>query len=139
MKIDITQKDGFAFKAPPTRIEAIDPGRFEAIIETIAKEVSITRLLDVFDAHCPNVTHHLIARLGAQGFIDTIITTNFDELLECSLDMAGSLRDRDYVVVATPSEFSRLDWSDRRTKVVKLHGSVGDKENLGVTLNAIAA
>ncbi len=111
---------------------------FEATIETIAKEVSITRLLDVFDADRPSATHHLIARLAVQGAIDTIVTTNFDELFEHSLDMEGSLKGRDYVVAAEPHEFSRIDWADRRTKVVKLHGSIGDKGKLGVTLNAIA-
>jgi tetratricopeptide (TPR) repeat protein/NAD-dependent SIR2 family protein deacetylase len=112
---------------------------FEAFIETIAKEVSITRLLDVFDADCPNSTHHLIARLAVQGAIDTIVTTNFDELFERSLDMAGLSKGRDYVVAAAANEFSRLDWTERRTKVVKLHGTIGDKERLGITLSAIAA
>lgn len=35
VEIDITQKDGFAFKAPPTSIEAMDSGHFDAIIETL--------------------------------------------------------------------------------------------------------
>src|SRR6266849_4804662 len=71
--------------------------------------------------------------------IDTIITTNFDELFEHSLEMAGAIKGKDYIVAAARHELLQLDWSERRVKVVKLHGTISDKQNLGVTLNSIAA
>src|ERR1051325_8559814 len=50
--------------ARPRVIETISLSSipFESIMEILASEVSIARLLDVFHAEHPNVNHHLIAR-----------------------------------------------------------------------------
>jgi hypothetical protein len=69
----------------------------------------------------PTDAHRIAGRL-----FDTIITTNYDRLLERAI----SGTDREFVVIdgeGTPAELSE------RLKVVKLHGSVDRPENLVMT------
>lgn len=111
---------------------------FELTMESIAKEVPVDRLMDVFNASDPSAAHHLMARLARRGAITTIVTTNFDELFERALEMAGAVKGRDYVVTTT-SQLRNVNWETPGTSVLKLHGTISDRDGLGVTLQAVAS
>jgi hypothetical protein len=70
--------------------------------------------------HQPTLVHRVIARLTAKGCFHTIITTNYDDLLERALSDAGvphvlqALEDNSFVA------------GDGIVRLLKLHGSLAD-------------
>jgi hypothetical protein len=86
--------------------------------------------------------HHVLARFAREGWCPTLITTNFDQLLEGAYRLAGFSRpdvpDRDswdrhfpeslitgYDVVASAPEFFEKAKAFRTTVLVKMHGCAG--------------
>ncbi len=83
-----------------------------------------------------NSNHALLADLARAGYLKTILTTNFDCLIERALVDRGLARDRDFTVYYDDEGFSRfLENSDReRVSVVKLHGSIEDEQSIVAVL-----
>ncbi|MBC8009494.1 MAG: SIR2 family protein, partial [Burkholderiales bacterium] len=81
--------------------------------------------------------HHVIARLAREGLCSTLVTTNFDLLLEGAFRLAGfhSAQTRDtppiptswprFDVIASPEAFFTRGKAFRTATVVKLHGCAG--------------
>jgi tetratricopeptide (TPR) repeat protein/NAD-dependent SIR2 family protein deacetylase len=111
---------------------------FEAIIQTLADEVDIDSILDVFSKGKPNTNHQLIAELIKLGFVKTVITTNFDALIEKSLNNAGLIERINYQVYSTEKEFENIDWNSNIIKIIKIHGSITNKEEMAITLELVA-
>lgn len=68
----------------------------------------------------PNANHLCLARMAQQGYIHTIITTNWDLFIERAMDDVGI----DYDTIRTEAEFAGFQpvaGSDR-VRIVKLHG-----------------
>jgi len=112
---------------------------FEAFIETLQEHSSVDDLFDLFDQGEPNTNHVLLAKLLKAGYLKTIVTTNFDRLLERALAGEGLLEGADFDVFHREMDFSGLDWSSSRTKVIKIHGSVADKKGMSITLKQVAS
>lgn len=72
---------------------------------------------------CPTAAHHAIANLVKQGYVQVIITTNFDRLIESALKSA----DVEPTVVKSPDDLMGLP-SLRHVKccVIKVHGDYLD-------------
>lgn len=107
---------------------------FEYFMETLMNEVSIDTILSIYSKGIPNATHRYIASLVKAEKVKTIMTTNFDQLVEKAL----LEQDIDFEVYSDENAFGRIDWTTNKTKVIKIHGCVSNKQKLGVTLKAVA-
>lgn len=77
----------------------------------------------------PTKAHRAIAAMVKGGFIQLIITTNFDRLMESALEEVGVAS----VVIATPAQFVGAAPLHRNTcTVIKLHGDYLDSEILNI-------
>ncbi len=108
---------------------------FEALFEVLLSGSDCTALFDVFNGNEPALAHLLLARLAERGLVRTIVTTNFDTLLEDALADRGIGFD----VYSKDEEFTSIDWSDDRFRLVKLHGSLDAPDELAVTIRRVAA
>ncbi|WP_421870646.1 tetratricopeptide repeat protein [Marinoscillum sp.] len=111
---------------------------FEFFMETIFKEVSIDEILDIFKMGEPNANHELIAELLKGGFINTVVTTNFDQLIEKALENIGLHRGSHFEVYSSEEEFGSVNWSDQTIKIIKLHGCISKKDEVAITLDLVA-
>lgn len=112
---------------------------FEFFIETIRNEVSVDGILEIFSKGEPNTNHELIAELVKQGFIKTIITTNFDLLIEKALENKGLKQGIQFEVYSTEVEFGKVNWKDEKIRIVKLHGCISNKDEMAITLKAVSS
>ena len=113
-------------------VDAVGVAHFSQIVHDTFAWGQWFRLLDVLDGKEPNLGHYALAALAAQGRVRTILTTNFDTLIERALEafevshlVLSPHRDK------PPSPLLHAD----RVVVVKLHGSVGE----GTTMVDLAA
>lgn len=112
---------------------------FEAFIETLQDLSDINSLIDIFEGAVPNRNHMLLAQLMVTGKLHLICTTNFDDLLEQALAQLGWNAEGDYLLVSDLSSFSTIDWGSDAPKVVKVHGSVSNREDMAITLKQVAS
>lgn len=118
---------------------------FEAFMEIVGWAFPITDLPNVFNAGEPNANHLLIAKLAKLGYIRTIVTTNFDLLIERALEKEGLCENEDFRVFRSEEEFICLDFENLAAElrdaiaVFKIHGSADREESLRATLHAIAS
>lgn len=76
----------------------------------------------------PSPGYAPLAMLIREGYIDTVITFNFDQLLQDALRAGGLQEDRDFKVIvrgdlADDKLIALMEMSKPRIKVLKLHGS----------------
>lgn len=112
---------------------------FEFFIETIRNEVNIDEILDIFSKGEPNINHELIAELIKLGLIKTVLTTNFDQLIEKALLTKGLKREKHFDVFSTEEEFGKVNWDDNKIKIIKIHGCISNKSNMAITLDNVAS
>ena len=111
---------------------------FEAFIQTLADEVSVDSILEIFSKGEPNTNHELIAEFVKQGKVKTILTTNFDTLIEKALKKLGLFEGTDFQVYSTEKEFENIDWYDEIIKIIKIHGCITNKKEMAITLELVA-
>lgn len=111
---------------------------FEGFIQTLTDEVSVDSILDIFLKGEPNVNHELIAGLINKGLVKTILTTNFDILIEKALNNLGLIKGENFQVYSTEKEFEKIDWESDTIKIIKIHGCVSDKKEMAITLKLVA-
>ncbi len=107
---------------------------FESLIEILGESGKIDKILDIFDGGEPNTTHLFFAKLAKVGKVRTIVTTNFDRLFERALRDEGV----EYNLFYKEDEFKDINWNDDRLRLIKIHGSVHDKNNMAITIKRIA-
>lgn len=89
--------------------------------------------------------HHLLARLAREGFCPSLLTTNFDLLLEGALRLSGFEREGadaalpsvpvpHFDVIASPVDFYRRGKAFRTAALFKIHGCAGRVRRLGGNL-----
>lgn len=111
---------------------------FEVLMDTFVGNSDDRRLLEVFAAFSggeANATHHTLAALAAAGHIDTLATTNFDLLLESALNVV--MDSEQYIRRVSEADFALPLVEDRRTVLLKLHGSLDDPLSLRATLRQV--
>jgi len=111
---------------------------FELVMETLQERIDISPVLEVFQSTTPNAYHFFLARMLAQQQIETIVTTNFDTLIEQALEITGLRQGRDFQVHSHEKEFNAIVWANRKPRIIKLHGCITDKDNILVTLSRVA-
>jgi hypothetical protein len=97
---------------------------FESFMATLAGETDAAALFDIFALGEPNRNHRFIAACAKVGLIRTVCTTNFDLLLEQAFRLAGV----SYDVFHTDAGLSTIDWASDRIRLIKLHGSIDNRE-----------
>lgn len=132
----ILKKINFSVEEIETVIKAEFP--FEAFIEILRGESDIRSILDIFDIGKPNTNHVLLAKLVKKGFLNTICTTNFDQLIEKALGQEGLMRGDDFQVFYKEEDLNNIDWDEDRVRIIKIHGSIEDKDRMAITLQQIA-
>ncbi|TCC97132.1 SIR2 family protein [Pedobacter hiemivivus] len=111
---------------------------FEAIIEAISIETGIDEMLDIFGKGEPNVNHKWIALMAKQGFVNNIFTTNFDLHIENELTKHGLVNEVDYQVFSNECDFNKLNWQNEKISLIKIHGCISNKKDLGITMRSVA-
>lgn len=111
---------------------------FESFIEAIHQEVSIDGILDVFELGVPNSNHVLFGKLLKKGVINTICTTNFDLLFERALLTEGFEEGVDFEKYHTEQDFRNFYWAKKKSSLIKLHGCITEREEIGITLDIVA-
>jgi tetratricopeptide (TPR) repeat protein/NAD-dependent SIR2 family protein deacetylase len=124
------------------------PQPFEAFMQSIFdpqiisdEHLRVLKVLDVFRQGEPNSNHIFIARLAARGFLKTLVTTNFDLLIETALAKEGLVEGVDFDRYFTEEHFSEANFDrlGERLTFFKLHGSIDDSESIRTTVAAIAS
>jgi tetratricopeptide (TPR) repeat protein len=117
---------------------------FEALVAILMGGSRTERLLDIFgkedpseDFLKPNLNHIFLARLARAGHLQTIVTTNFDRLIERAFEAETLRLGKDYLVYHDDEGFSKIDWTDARPRLIKLHGSVEDRNGLAITFKMV--
>jgi len=128
-------------KTPSEERQALLEARlpFEAFIQILGKTTDLAPLIALFDAGYPNPDHLLLAKLIKTGRLTTIITTNFDCLIEEGLNKEGLEAGRDYRLFWKEQELQNVDWSIDETRLVKIHGSVHDPVDMAITLEQVSS
>jgi hypothetical protein len=140
-KFNIGQASVEAERERIERITAVDPSEFEAQLSAIGQTLGNSRrvratISDLYRVRHPTVlSYELLAHLLKHRFLDAIISMNFDELLDQSLDdelgigeYARIVSDRDCVNVN--SDVSSADYIPL---YIKLHGTASEPESLRFT------
>jgi tetratricopeptide (TPR) repeat protein len=114
---------------------------FEAFMQYLQRNSKLDRIFDIYNQGEPNTNHILFAKLIKAGKVKTIVTTNFDKLIERALSLEPiALREsKDYDVIYIEKDFENINWSDSRIRVIKIHGSVDNKEAMAITLKQVAS
>lgn len=129
------ENDGHAHTIMSSRLP------FEALMEVISTHSDISYLLDIFSEGRPNINHILIARLARHGYLNTIVTTNFDTLIERALQVEFG-DDNHFQVYCDETQFVRIGGGgsgDDTVKIFKIHGSAGNRESVRTTLKMVAS
>lgn len=111
---------------------------FEWFIQTLKDEENVDRILDIFSKGEPNTNHKFIAGLIQKGFVKTILTTNFDTLVEKALIDLGLIDNVDFQVYSTETQFGNIDWENGTVKIIKIHGCITNKSEMAITLELVA-
>lgn len=110
------------------------PQPFEAFMETIIERTNPLPLFRMFEYGEPNTTHRFLANMAKNQLIDTVVTTNFDKLIETAMDDECV----DYDLIYEDIKLQDLKLGDGRVRIIKLHGSIHDKNEMALTIKKVA-
>lgn len=112
---------------------------FERMMEHI---FSVTEndysIMDIFAKGEPNTLHNILAQMMSTSWATELYTTNFDCLIEQSLKAKG-LTKKDYGYFYDEKGFAKLAKSTHSKNVIKIHGTIDEKESIRTTLETIAS
>lgn len=107
---------------------------FEAFLEVFLGPERPEQLLKVFGVGEPSAAHELLAELVARGALRTIVTTNFDELIERAL----AARQSSCRVAWQPEDLAALATLGEEVRVIKLHGTSSVPESMALVMEQVA-
>ena len=112
----------------------------EILLDTLKNNSDISELLNVFVNSQPNRYHQMITELAKRGIVKTIVTTNFDTLIEQAFENSGLLLGKDYFIYSDEEDFSKYvnNGSDNRIVLIKIHGTINKPESIRTTMKEIA-
>jgi NAD-dependent SIR2 family protein deacetylase len=120
---------------------------FEAFVEVLRENSTVDKIFDIYDADKPtinavkpNSNHFLLAKLVKSGKLKTIVTTNFDQLIERALASGPNpwQENHEYDVLYKEQHFKNIDWNDNRIRLIKIHGSIHDIKSMAITIKQVA-
>jgi len=109
---------------------------FESFIEILSKNSDVEPIIELFKEGESNAAHHFIAKLAKYDFVKTIITTNFDLLLENALEAENI----NYEKYFDEKQFAKVKFDNIENNVVliKIHGCAKYLNSVRTTLQMIA-
>jgi len=131
---------------------------FEGFMQLLLENMGNTLLFDAFDPHktgeisdqrrYANTNHIFIANLMKSGKVNTVVTTNFDRLIEeelqCGEPRWREKKDYDvFYLERTKGDqpgYSDINWGRRpiKPRIIKIHGSMHARDELAITLARVA-
>lgn len=108
---------------------------FESFMASIKEVVPeyFSIMLEIFKAKHASSNHQFIANCLAEGFVSTVFTTNFDDLLQRALDQNKI----DYTTYYTQKSLKRFSIQDHN-QIVHLHGFIHSKRTIASTIDRVA-
>lgn len=110
------------------------PMPFEAFMEIMIEKIDSDTLFNIFDIGEVNTNHVLLAKLAKTGRLKLILTTNFDTLIENALKAENV----PFRLIYKNSHLKFINDKSNIVKVIKIHGSIHDKNNMAITIKNIA-
>lgn len=140
-QFNIEQAAVAAEKERIERITAVDPTEFEAQLSAIGQTLGNSRrvqaaISDLYNVRHPTIlSYELLAHLLKHRFLDAIISMNFDELLDQSLEDELGIGEYERIVsdrdcVNVQSDISAPDYLPL---YIKLHGTASEPESIRFT------
>lgn len=111
---------------------------FESFVSILQENSNIKALLNIFNKGQPTLQHKFIAELVVAGKVKFIVTTNFDMLIERALKARGWRANQDYCIAYREQDFNKIDWENGKPTIIKIHGSVHDRQSMAITLRQVA-
>lgn len=108
---------------------------FESFFETLIDNTEGEKLFPIFEIGEPNTNHYFIANLAKENVISTVVTTNFDKLIEKACDECSI----EYELIYREQQFNAIDWNNKKFKIIKLHGSIDNKQRMAITIRDVAS
>lgn len=108
---------------------------FEALFEVLLSVTDCRELLAVFRGGEPSLGHQVAAQLVKHGLVQTIVTTNFDVLIEDALRSERV----EFAVYDSDESYTSINWVDEKARIIKLHGTILDIDELALTIRRVAA
>jgi len=115
---------------------------FEAFMQILSENSKpgyFFALLEIFKEYNPNANHIFFAKLASVGLLKVICTTNFDTLIEKAFEDEKLEKGIHYDVFHKEEDFKKINWDDKKIKIIKIHGCIRDKENMVVIMKRVAA
>jgi tetratricopeptide (TPR) repeat protein len=119
-------------------IQKLNQIPLEYIIEIVDRNSTtfLPAMGKVFHAPVPNRDHFFLAQLVTSGYLQTIMTTNFDTLIEKAI---SSLSGLSYAVYSSEDEFATLNLNSLSyPSIIKIHGTADNIESIRSTVQQIA-
>jgi tetratricopeptide (TPR) repeat protein len=112
---------------------------FEVFIKTFLRHSQHEHIYEIYRKGLPNANHLFIAKLARADKIKTIVTTNFDKLIEKAFDDEGLIEGEDYDLIYTEEDFKKIDLKSNKIRIIKIHGSIDNKRSMAITINQVAS
>ncbi|MFC1713683.1 SIR2 family protein, partial [Candidatus Poribacteria bacterium] len=115
---------------------------FELFISAFREHSDLHSLLKVFKRGKPNTNHYFLAKLIERGLVDTVVTTNFDTLIERALADEGLSAEGYYKLLYQEDHFS--SYKDKsipgaEVNLVKIHGTIDSLDSIRTTLDHVSS
>ncbi len=126
---------------------------FEMVMQTLIEHSRGVEdgIFDIYGLGRPNTSHLFLAALMHSDKVRTIVTTNFDHLIEHALHVdppamvtssrgptPGGLDMAEYRLLYRDDHFEACRLDDGQKRLVKIHGSYQDKASMIITIKQIA-
>lgn len=119
---------------------------FEAFIQTLDSNAPIIdTILEIYSKGEPNKNHILLAELIKKGYLKNVLTTNFEVKIEEALErpcLSGDKiwkREVDFKIFSNEFEFLSTDFLSLKIPIIlKIHGTIEDKDSIRATLEAVS-
>ena len=120
--------------------KAIEELPLEMLLGTIKENSEFSKVLNVFMNSHPNMNHIMVSELAKRRIVKTIVTTNFDTLIEQSLKKSGLILDKDYLVFSDEQDFKNYSRNglDDIINIIKIHGTIEKPDSIRTTMKQIA-
>jgi hypothetical protein len=112
----------------------------ETLIQILNESSGVDEILNIYNQGEPNTNHILLAKLLKAGKVKTIVTTNYDKLIEKALRLEpkGMIEGEDYDVILKEQDLEKIDWLKDRIRIIKLNGTIEDKKELMSNISQLA-
>ncbi len=112
---------------------------YSLVFDAVGRDLFKT--YEICDSKRFNANHLFLAQAAKKGKLSTIVTTNFDHLIEDAMEYLGLKPQEDFYVYKdkdafkTYLEIKKINPDKRKIHIIKIHGSIEDQNSMIVTMN----